>query len=116
MIQAVQREGGVVVAVPAQHTTTQCNVCEGMSVWDQELLEILLLKPDAIRTMAETIREEHLGSDACRRVFSAARSLASAGNTSGRGTGASPTRLFDPRRCLAAAPVVDAPGPSVDDN
>lgn len=52
-----------------------------LSVWDQELLEILLLKPDAIRMIAETIREEHLASPVCRRVYSAACSLASAGET-----------------------------------
>jgi DNA primase len=52
-----------------------------LSVWDQELLEILLLKPDAIRMMAETIREEHLASPVCRRIYSAASSLASAGET-----------------------------------
>jgi hypothetical protein len=44
-------------------------------------LEILLLKPDAVRMMADTIREEHLSSPACRRIYSAACSLASTGAT-----------------------------------
>ena len=40
-----------------------------LGIWDQELLEILLLKPDAIRAMIEVVRPEHLSSEACRRIF-----------------------------------------------
>jgi DNA primase len=52
-----------------------------LSVWDQELLEILLLKPDAIRTLADAIRPEHLTAEACRRVFAAASSIADGGES-----------------------------------
>jgi hypothetical protein len=52
-----------------------------LGVWDQELLEILLLKPDAIRSVIEVVRPEHLSSEAGRRVFAACCSLAEAGTT-----------------------------------
>jgi DNA primase len=57
------------------------NLLASLSIWDQELLEILLLKPDAIRTVAEAIQPEHLASEACRKVFAAACSLASSGES-----------------------------------
>jgi len=54
---------------------------EPLNAWDQELLEILLLKPDAIRTMIEVIRPEYLSSEACRRIFATCCSLAESGTT-----------------------------------
>jgi DNA primase len=53
---------------------------EPLNAWDRELLEILLLRPDSIRTMSEVIHPEHISSEACRRIFAAACSLASDGD------------------------------------
>lgn len=50
-----------------------------LSIWDQELLEILLAKPDAIHTILETVEPEHISSEAARRIFAAACSLAESG-------------------------------------
>ena len=57
------------------------SLLSSLGIWDQELLEILLLKPDAIRTMIEVIRPEHLSSEACRRIFATCCSLAESGTT-----------------------------------
>jgi DNA primase len=62
-------------------TSRPASLLSSLSIWDQELLEILLLKPDAIRTMVEVVRPEHLSSEACRRIFATCCSLAEAGTT-----------------------------------
>jgi DNA primase len=54
---------------------------ESLNIWDQELLEILLLEPESVRAVAEVIRAEHLASEACRRIFATCCSLSAAGVT-----------------------------------
>ncbi|HEV2968927.1 MAG TPA: DNA primase [Pirellulales bacterium] len=54
---------------------------EPLSIWDRELLEILLLEPESVRAVAEVIRPEHLASEACRRIFATCCSLSAAGVT-----------------------------------
>ncbi len=65
----------------SEETDKPARLIATLGVWDQELLEILLLKPDAIRTILEVVRPEHLTSEAGRRVFAACCSLAEAGTT-----------------------------------
>ncbi|HEV3415865.1 MAG TPA: DNA primase [Pirellulales bacterium] len=54
---------------------------EPVSIWDRELLEILLLEPESVRAVAEVVRPEHLASEICRRIFATCCSLSAAGVT-----------------------------------
>ncbi len=49
--------------------------------WDRELLEVLLLEPEAVRAVAEVIRPEQLSSEASQRIYIACCRLAAAGVT-----------------------------------
>lgn len=49
--------------------------------WDRELLEILLLAPEAVPAVVEVIRPEQLGGEASRRIYFACCRLAAAGVT-----------------------------------
>ncbi|HEX3997651.1 MAG TPA: DNA primase [Pirellulales bacterium] len=52
-----------------------------LNPWDRELLEILLLEPEAVAAVAEVIRPEQLMSEASRRIYLACCRLAAAGAT-----------------------------------
>jgi DNA primase len=52
-----------------------------LNPWDRELLEILLLEPEAVAAVAEVVRPEQLGSEASRRIFATCCRLAAAGTT-----------------------------------
>ncbi len=52
-----------------------------MNPWDRELLEILLLEPEAVTAVADVVRPEQLSGEASRRIFSACCRLAAAGIT-----------------------------------
>ena len=51
-----------------------------LNPWDRELLEILLLEPEAVTAVAEVVRPEQLSGEASRRIFSACCRLAAAGH------------------------------------
>jgi DNA primase len=59
--------------------SSESKLINSLSIWDQELLEILLAKPEAIHRIAGIVELEHLSSESARRIFSAACSLAEAG-------------------------------------
>jgi len=78
-------------AVPGGATARPRNATEGvpysvaalepLNTWDRELLEILLLEPEAVTAVAEVVRPEQLSGEASRRIFSACCRLAAAGVT-----------------------------------
>ena len=79
-------------AVPGGGTHSQArNATEGvpysaaalepLNPWDRELLEILLLEPEAVAAVAEVVRPEQLSGEASRRIFAACCRLAAAGTT-----------------------------------
>ncbi len=66
-------------ATTGDAASAESKLINSLSIWDQELLEILLAKPDAIRTILETVEPEHISSEAARRIFATACSLAESG-------------------------------------
>ena len=66
-------------APAADAAAGESKLLDSLSIWDQELLEILLAKPDSIHMILDIVEPERLSSAAARRVYSAACSLAEAG-------------------------------------
>jgi DNA primase len=59
----------------------EVDIIESLSVIERELLEIILLEPEAVPAAAEVIRSEHLESTIARRIFSRCCELSGAGTT-----------------------------------
>jgi hypothetical protein len=68
-------------AVAAGAAGADASAAVALNPWDRELLEILLLEPEAVTAVAEVVRPEQLGGEASRRIFAACCRLAAAGVT-----------------------------------